>query len=145
MHEAVTPLPAPTMKSTSLTRALPALIIALASLTLCPGCVLLLVGAGAGAGTVAYVRGELSDNVDYGIEAATRAAAKAVEQLHLVKVSERTDALLGVIVARTGDDKKVEIRLERVGDSVTRIRIRVGTFGEQPLSQALLDKIHSDL
>jgi len=107
------------------------------------GC--LAVAAGAGASAVAYARGDLetSLNADYGKVVAS--ARSAVTELEFAKVSENKDALKAVLVARTALDKKVEITIANSGKKLTNIKIRVGVFGDESLSMAILDKIKSGL
>lgn len=113
-------------------------------LTFTSGC--LAVAAGAGAGTaVAYVRGQLETNVAANFDQTVGAANQALQQLGIAKVSERKDALIDTIVARNAADKKIEIRLENLAQGLTKVRIRVGVFGDEALSMAILDKIKANL
>lgn len=120
-----------------------ALVMSL-SLAVLPGCVVVAAGA-AGAGAVAYVRGELSATVDGDYNRVVNAANRAIQELEFAKVSEHKDALNTVLVARTALDKKVEIRLANAGNKLTTIKIRVGVFGDEALSQAVLAKIKGAL
>ena len=108
-----------------------------------PGCVVAAVGAGAGA--VAYIRGELQATLDSSLNATNRATVRAISQLEFAKVSENKDALTSTITARTAQDKKVVITLTKVSDTVTKVRIRVGVFGDEAISMAILDKIKAAL
>ena len=108
------------------------------------GCVAVVAGA-AGAGAVAWVRGELQATVDASFETTARAAKHAIEQLKFARVSENEDALMSTIVARTSDDKKVEIKVSKVADHAAKVQIRVGTFGDESVSLAILDKIKANL
>lgn len=108
------------------------------------GCLAVAAGAGAGA-AVAYVRGELTATLSSDYEAVTQATNRAIGELQFVKVSERKDALLDVIVARNAADKKIEIRLENTARDLTKVRIRIGIFGDEALSMAILDKIKANL
>ncbi len=120
-----------------------ALLLGLSALLLSSGC--LAVAAGAGAGAVAYVRGDLNATLEGSLDQTVRAASRAVQQLEFVKVSESKDALLGLIVVRTAADVRVEIKVERVGDHLSKVNIRAGIFGDEKLSLAVLDKIKSNL
>lgn len=100
---------------------------------------------GAGAGAVAYIRGELEATVDSSLNATLKASDRAISQLEFAKVSEKKDALSANLVARTAQDKKVEIDLAKVGDKVTKVKIRVGVFGDEAVSMAILDKIKQGL
>ncbi|MEI7552232.1 MAG: DUF3568 family protein [Verrucomicrobiota bacterium] len=120
-----------------------ALLLGLAAILFSSGC--LAVAAGAGAGAVAYVRGDLNATLEGSLDQTVRAASRAVQQLEFVKVSESKDALLGLIVVRTAADVRVEIKVERVGDHLSKVNIRAGIFGDEKLSLAVLDKIKSNL
>ena len=111
------------------------------------GCVLLAVGAAgaAGAGTVAYIRGELDTSLNGTVDTVGVATTKALEELRLAKIHENKSAVDAEIRARTGQDKRVDIRLNRAADNLTRVRIRVGTFGDEELSRLLLEKIKAKL
>ena len=131
------------MKSSPLfLRAAAALALALA-VTLQSGCVVAAVGAGAGA--VAYIRGELQATLESSLNVTNKAAGRAISQLEFAKVSENKDALTSTIIARTAQDKKVEIVMTKVSDSVTKVKIRVGVFGDEAVSMAILDKIKASL
>jgi hypothetical protein len=116
-------------------------IALLASLS---GCVAVMAGA-AGAGTVAWVQGGLDAALDASFDKAEQAANRAITQLGFAKISEKQDALTAILTVRTAEDKKVEIKIVRVGDTTSRAMIRVGLFGDEALSLAILDKIKSGL
>ena len=117
--------------------------LAAATVVFSTGCVV--VAAGAGAGAVAYVRGDLDSTVNADYEKVVVAAREAVEELEFAKVSDNKDALKAVLVSRTAQDKKVEITLQSAGKKITNVKIRVGVFGDEQLSIAILDKIKSNL
>jgi hypothetical protein len=117
----------------------------LATLAATSGCFFFAVGVGAGAGTVAYVNGDLKVALASDFERTAQAANSAVQQLAFVKVSEAKDGLAETIVARDAADTKIEIKLEDAGATLTKVRIRIGVFGDQALSQAILDKIKANL
>ncbi len=112
-----------------------------AALALTPGCFLVAAGAAAGAGTVAYVRGELDATLDRNYEATVRGANLAIQQREFAKTSEAKDAISDVIKGRTGQDKRVEIDVTRLGDNLTRVQIRIGFFGDEMISRTILDKV----
>jgi hypothetical protein len=117
------------------------------TLTLGSGCFVAAVGvaAGAGAGTVAWIKGELDANLDRGYDASTNAANAAVAQLGFAKVSEAKDAFNDEIIARTAADEKVSIKLSKQADNLTKVEIRIGTFGDEKMSRAILNRIQADL
>jgi hypothetical protein len=119
-------------------------LAAVAATVLLNGCVAVMAGA-AGAGAVAYVRGELQADLDAPYEKAVGAAGEAVHQLQFASISERKDALDAVLIARTAEDKKVEIKVSRSGRELSRVRIRVGVFGDEAKSLTILERIKANL
>lgn len=119
-----------------------AAVLALGSLT---GCVAVVVGVAAGAGTVAYVRGELETTLSAGYERSVEATNLAAQQLQFARVSERRDALQDTITLRTAGDRKVVIRINKIADYNSKVRIRVGVFGDEALSLTILEKIRANL
>ena len=125
-----------------------ALLVASAMLTTITvtssGCFAVAAGAGAGA-AVAYVRGDLDATLEAGFEKSVRAANKAIEQMQFAKVSENKDALQATIIARNAADKKIELHVDKLTSEATKLKIRVGTFGEDALQISILDKIKSNI
>ncbi len=108
------------------------------------GCVAV-VAAGAAGGTVAYVRGALKATLDQPIERVGAAADGAVRDLKFAPISSKVDAVSGDIIARTARDVKIEIQLKKVSDNSTAVDIRVGVFGDQAVSQQILEQIKRNL
>jgi len=119
-------------------------ILLLISLPLISGCAAVIAG-GAGAGTVAYIKGELQTNLEASLEKSVEATKLAVDNLKFKKISEQVDSLTGEIIARTAQDKKITIKLNKFTEKTTKISIRVGVFGDQSLSQSLLEEIKEKL
>ncbi|MGA4643083.1 DUF3568 family protein [Limisphaera sp. 4302-co] len=111
------------------------------------GCVALLVGgaAAAGAGTVAYVQGELRSTEDAPFERAWTAAQRALRDLEMPVTAQEKDGLSGRIIARAAGDRKVTVRLRKVTGTTTEIRIRVGTWGDEAASRQILESIQRRL
>jgi hypothetical protein len=119
-----------------------ATLLAAFSLLALSGCIA--VAAGAGAGVVAYVRGDLDTTVAKDYNRVVDATRGAIKELEFAKVSDNKDAFKAVIIARTAVDKKVEISLTNSGKNLTNIKIRVGVFGDEQLSLAILEKIKAE-
>ena len=134
------------MNSVSLRSARPlaASLLLLTFAGLGSGCVAI-VAAGAGAGTVAYLRGELEATLGGNLEQTNKAVNRAIEELKFVRISENKDALLALTVVRNAADQRIEVRQDVVGEKLTRVRIRVGVFGDEKLSRTLLDRIQAKL
>lgn len=106
------------------------------------GCVLM-AGAAAGAGTVAYMGRELQANLPSDYAKVVDATRLALKELEFARVSENKDALKAVFVSRTALDKKVEVTVTNAGKKSTNITIQVGFIGDRELSMAILEKIKS--
>ena len=102
-------------------------------------------GAVAGAGTIAWMQGELKSTEGYPFAKVWAATVKAIEQLDFMVVNKVSDAISGKIDSVTADNKKVKIQVKRVGDNITEIKIRVDTFGDETLSRYILSKIQSNI
>jgi len=109
------------------------------------GCVAAVAGAAAGAGTVLYVRGELQAGIDRRFEVVERASNRALKELQFMQIEEKKDALVAILTARTAEDTKIRIKVERSGDALSTVRIRVGTFGNEKLARLILEKINEGL
>ncbi len=111
------------------------------------GCLLLAVGAGAGAGvaTVSYVKGELRTTYAASLNRAWEATLSALKDLQLNVRSSKKDATEGDIEATKADGTKVKINLEPTGPDTTSVRIRVGMFGDEEASRIIDRQIASRL
>lgn len=107
------------------------------------GCIVAAVGAGAG--TVAYLRGDLEVVEAADLNTVYAAAKKAAEQLELVVTRDTKDAMSAVIVTRDAEDKKITIKLKAVTEDTTKISVRVGTFGSETKSRRIYEKIKENL
>ncbi len=72
------------------------------------------------------------------------AAARALEDLDLVIITNSATALDGLVVGRTARDMKIQIDIKDEGD-VSQVGIRVGSFGDEATSQTILNKIRQNL
>ena len=124
-----------------------ATVLLAATLLLGSGCWLFVVGAVAAtaAGSVAYVDGKLEASLGNGYESVVTATDRAISQLEFTKPEERKDQLSDTFVTHTAKDERIEILVTKAGDNLTQVSIRVGTFGDQALSQTVLDKIKANL
>jgi len=116
-------------------------VMILLSLLLSSGCAALVVGGAAGAGAVAYIRGELKSIEDVSLDQAFSAARQAMSDLELAVTSSEKDAFNGELIARGAGDKKIVVKLKKQSDAVTEIKIRVGTFGDEAMSRKILESI----
>ena len=117
---------------------------ALTTLATTSGCFAVAVGAGTGA-TVAYRRGDLETTLDASFDQSLRAIDLAIAKLKFVKVSEKKDVLQADVIARNAADKKIELQLVKLTDHATKLKIRVGVFGDEGLQAEILDQVKAGL
>jgi hypothetical protein len=119
----------------------------LAASLLLTGCTAALVAGGvaAGAGTVAYVNGNLEANLDESVGDLYAASLDAMDELEIKVISAKRDKLTAEIVGRDAQDKKVEIDVKRTEADMAELSIRVGFWGDKIKSQAIYDKIKANL
>lgn len=134
----------PVQRFASFRRILAAGALGVAVMTSLSGCVAVVAAGAAGAG-VAWVRGALETNLEANFDRCYRAGQEAIRELEFAAVSERKSGVDAVLVARTALDKRIEIVLKRVGDKSTQVSIRVGVFGDEALSLALLERMKKNL
>jgi len=106
------------------------------------------IGAAAAAvGTTAYfyVKGDLKRNYEAPLDKTWQAAVKSVEDLGLTTESKQNDAFNGVIKGKMADGKSFTVNVKRLEENLTEVSVRVGTFGDQDRSEAIHDKILSNL
>jgi len=122
------------------------LIIALIipSTALVAGCIAAAVGVGA-VGTVAYIRGDLEVMEAVSLDKVYNAAVKAVAELELRETGKTKDVLTATITARDAENKKVNIKLSAQEAQITKISIRIGTFGNETKSRRIYEQIKKNL
>jgi hypothetical protein len=108
---------------------------------------LVAIGAVAAAGTGAYfyVKGDLKRNYEASIDKTWQAAVKSVEDLGLSTESKENDAFTGVIKGKMADGKSFTVSVKRLGENLTEVGIRIGTFGNREISETIHNKILSNL
>lgn len=107
------------------------------------GCVIAAVGAGAG--TVAYVRGDLQTVESKSLDDVYEAAEKAIKELGLNVTKKTKDAMSATIVARDAQDKKITIKLSATTEETTKLSIRIGVFGSETKSRRIYEEIKKNL
>lgn len=111
------------------------------------GCLLIAAGAGAaaGAGGIAYVRGELVATLSADVRTTAQAVEEAFDEIGYSRISSGVDTSEARLVGRTASDRRVLVQLRRTDSGDSRISIRIGTFGDQDLSMQLLETIKAKL
>ena len=105
------------------------------------------IGAAAAVGTGAYIytKGDLKRNYEASIDKTWQAAVKSVEDLGLSTESKQNDAFNGVIKGKMADGKSFTVSVKRLGENLTEVGVRIGTFGNREISETIHNKILSNL
>ena len=111
----------------------------------CSGCVALVVGAAGGAAGAIYVMGKLTEELSYDVPAVHWAALTAMKELGLTLSEDRADTLSSHLESEFADRAHVWIDLESMGESRTRVTIRVGLTGDEVRSKKILETIKQSL
>lgn len=98
------------------------------------GCVALVAG-GAGAGAVAYTKGEYGNRYDKPYDSTWQAALDALHQMGISVYNTSKDG--GLIEGTRQDGTKVRLALQSIDANTTQVRIRVGKLGEEDFSRQI--------
>ncbi|MCB9757439.1 MAG: DUF3568 family protein [Candidatus Omnitrophica bacterium] len=109
------------------------------------GCVPLVIGAAAGVGGYAWVKGELANDVNVSAEHLRRAASRAVRDMKLKIKEDKGDRLTAKIVAEFSDGTDVNINITAKTERSATIAIRVGLLGDKEKSQMIFAAIQKRL
>lgn len=115
------------------------------------GCLAAAVGTGAGVTCYAYYKGKVCHLYNADLADSLAAVRTALSELGLSIQKEQVKADRAVIRTRTGDGDKVRVYLNRepgripADGPLTRIGVRVGTFGDHPLSERILYQVSAHL
>ncbi len=93
------------------------------------GCAAVVIGIGAGIGTVAYVNGKLTKTYRSDYHATVQAARDTLTHLKIPIRREVSDELETTIKAARPDGTSVSVDIVRLGDNVTRVGVRTGAVG----------------
>lgn len=104
------------------------------------GCIVLAIGGAAGAGGIAYAKGNKKRTYGQSIDDVSQATLNALADLELNVTDHTHDQIKGRIDAYTATGDHVKIKLENLGRA-TELDLRVNTFGNNSISQMILDRI----
>ena len=124
-------------------KALLAALVAGGMLWLQSGCVGL-VAVGAGAGTVAYIRGDLEVESTKPVDQVMAAIEQTCTELNFNIDKKETKAFTGTVVADS-DFGRVVFKAEARKPEKTQISIRVGPFGDRGASELIYEKLKPNL
>jgi hypothetical protein len=101
--------------------------------------VALVVGAAGGAAGAVYIMGKLTEELDYGVPAVHGAVLAAMKELDLKVSEDRADKLSAHVESEFADRAHVWIDLESIGESRTKVTVRVGLTGDEVRSRKILE------
>ncbi len=93
------------------------------------GCVALVVGAGAGAGTFAYVNGELSRTYQASYEQTHAVCRDILNDLKQPILEEKTDGIKTTLKSKRVDDTPMTVSIRIVEPNWTEVSVRTGYVG----------------
>ena len=109
------------------------------------GCVAAAVGAAAGAGAVVYLKGNLEETMSHGTPEVYRATLAALNDLKVPVIKDEHDNVNATIESRFADNTTIWIWIDGISTTSSKLKIRVGTFGEENRSHLILEKVHRNL
>jgi len=112
------------------------------------GCLLAVAGATGGAAVgYAYYMGKLCETFAAGLDDTWAATRTALSELAMPIVNEERKASEGFIESRTADGERVRVYLQvetskiPAEGQITRVCVRIATFGEHPVSDRILNQV----
>ncbi|MDD5477574.1 MAG: DUF3568 family protein [Candidatus Omnitrophica bacterium] len=90
------------------------------------GCFALLAGAGAGAGTAAWLSGKLTQEFHATYAQTINASKKALRSLKLELTKETKEINVAQLKSKYSDGKEIWIDIRKVTEDSTKVEIRVG-------------------
>jgi len=106
------------------------------------GCVALVAGGAAGAGTVVYFKGQLDEEIRAPEAKVYSASISALRELRLPVLEDDHDSFTAKIKSKLANGKDVWISMESVTGGSSKIAIRVGIFGDEEKSRMISNTIH---
>jgi hypothetical protein len=85
--------------------------------------------------------GTVYDTLPGTTEEVTNAAYHALDAMDLTIIENQATGLDGVVVGLTARQTRVTVNVDRVDDATSRVAIRVGTLGDEPMSITILERI----
>ena len=105
------------------------------------GCFALVLGAAAGAGAAAWINGDLEVNLEATVDKVHSATVQGLKRLKLAVTTDSKDIHNAKVRSKYSDGKDVTIDILAITERTSKIKIRVGVFGDQARSEAILTSI----
>lgn len=105
------------------------LLIVISHLLLTTGCIAIVVGAGAGAGTFAYVDGQLSRTYNAKYEKTYEVCKNILADMKQPILEEETDGLQTTIRSQRADETPMTVKVRIIDPDWTEVSVRTGYIG----------------
>lgn len=105
------------------------------------GCVALVAGVAGGAGTVTWLSGKLTQEVNADLQGTLRATRSAFKSLGLVITKETVKDNVAQVTGDYTDGRAIWVDMHRISRSSTKIEVRVGALGDKQAASEILEKI----
>ncbi|MEM9166685.1 MAG: DUF3568 family protein [Planctomycetota bacterium] len=104
------------------------------------GCGAVVAAGAAGAGTYAYLQGDIEHRIDADVQTVWEAVRQSARELELEITKDEIDGLEGRLVANRSDGQIVRINAQGTGSASTILSIRVG-LGDKSKSRAIMRRV----
>ncbi len=105
------------------------LLIVIMHLLLSTGCIALVVGAGAGAGTFAYVDGQLNRTYQANYQTTYEVCKGILQDMNQPILEEKTDGTQTTIKSKRVDETPMTVKIRIIDPDWTEVSVRTGYIG----------------
>ena len=105
------------------------LLIVISHLLLTTGCIAIVVGAGAGAGTLAYVNGQLSRTYRADYAKTYEVCKNILKDMNQPILEEKTDGTQTTIRSQRADETPMTVKVRIIDPDWTEVSVRTGGIG----------------
>ena len=116
-------------------------VVLLGTVLTTSGCFALLIGAAAGAGGVAYVKGGLEQNFDKTVDQLHRASVAGLRDIKCVVRNDEIRKHLAKIEFEFDDGQKGSVNIKALTERSAQLKIRIGVLGDETKSHIVLNAI----
>ena len=121
------------------------LLLLILTVTTASGCVALLLGAAAGAATAVYVGGDLEKNFEEDIKTAHKAALAALKAQDVFVTQDTLNLHDASILGEYDDGEKVKVTIKALTERSSKVKVRVGVFGDELKANTVMNAIERKL
>lgn len=115
------------------------------SLFVSTGCGPLLLGAAVGAGSVAYIKGNVEKNFDRSFKDVHRATLVAAKKLKLYIIEDELNSDSSVTKLEFEDGRPAIVKTTAITERACKVKVRVGPFGDQEKALMILNVITKNM